>query len=436
MNKKNFILLTIVFIISLSICTGLLVYAFDRQAKKDRQDKNAKKETELSSDTTSSTDESEGTSSDVTPTPSGVTTDENNTSQNNTDQNTQNNDNNEASSDVTIVPTITVIPDSVNANEGSNNPIILGFAGDVNLNETSYPAKKYDTEDRDITKCLSTDLLDEMNSADIMMLNNEFAYSTRGTQAPDKQYTFRADPSRVEILQKMGVDIVSLANNHSLDYGADALVDTFTTLDDAKIDYIGAGDNLSRAKTPMYYTVGDKTIAYVAASRVVPVMEWYASENGLGVLGTYDPTLILESIQEAEANSDFVIMYVHWGIERAEFPKNYQRNLAKQYIDAGADAVIGCHPHVMQGVEFYNGKPIAYSLGNFWFNKSVQKSGMIKLYLNPDDTVQLQLLPAMAKNTFTYLLTDTAEKADYYSYIQSLCYNVTIDENGFITETK
>lgn len=430
MKKNNLILLTIICIISLSLFSGLLVYAFDLQSKKDAQDKASNQQKELTTDT--NTSDGDGTeTAKPTPTPSSVSTDADNP-----DQNTEDTDPGESSEDENVSPTVTAAPDLTEVDEAANEPIILGFAGDVNLNETSYPAKKYDSEGKDIKGCLSEDLLEEMISADIMMLNNEFAYSTRGTQTPDKSYTFCADPSRVEIMQKMGVDIVSLANNHALDYGPDALEDTFTTLDGAEIDYIGAGENLARAKAPMYYSIGDKTIAYVAASRVVFAMDWYASENGLGMIGTYDPTLILESIKEAEANSDFVIMYVHWGVERAEFPEDYQRNLAKMYIDAGADAVIGCHPHVMQGMEFYQGKPIIYSLGNFWFNNSTKESGMIKLYLNPDDTVQIQLLPAMAKNTFTYLLTDSAEKENYYSYIQSLCYNAKLDENGFITETE
>jgi poly-gamma-glutamate synthesis protein (capsule biosynthesis protein) len=269
-----------------------------------------------------------------------------------------------------------------------------------------------------------------------MMLNNEFAYSTRGTETPDKSYTFRAHPDRVGILKEMGVDIVSLANNHALDFGPDALVDTFDTLDGAGVDYVGAGNNLDRAKAPIYYTVGDKKIAYVAASRVVFAMDWYASETGLGMIGTYDPTLILESIEEVEANSDFVVIFVHWGVERENYPVDYQRTMAKQYIDAGADAVVGCHPHVLQGIEYYKGKPIAYSLGNFWFNKSTKESALLKLYLDPDDTVRVQLLPAMNKDTYTYLLTEENERKAYYDFMEEISFDVAIDKEGYITEVR
>ncbi len=402
MKKKNIVLLILVCILSLVVFIGLLAYAFDRQTKRDLVDKENNKE--------GTTDIEQP---DMTPTLSPSPT-------------------------VVPMPTTpaTISPTTTPVAEEYNKSIVLGFAGDVNLDESYAPVAKYDAEGKDITACFSSDLLDEMRLADIMMVNNEFSFSNRGTKTPDKSYNFRAKPERVQILKEMGVDIVSLANNHALDYGPEALEDTFQTLEEAKIDYIGAGENLDRAKAPIYYTIGNKTIAYVSASRVVFAMDWYASENGLGMVGTYDPTLILESIREAEENSDYVVMFVHWGVERSTNPEEYQRNLAIQYIEAGADAVIGCHPHVMQGIEFYNGKPIAYSLGNYWFNNATKESGMVKLYLDPDDTVRMQLLPVMNKDTVTYLLTGEEEKKNYFHMIEGLSYNAEIDENGFITESK
>lgn len=409
MKKKNLILLTLICLISLCLFSGLLVYAFDRQVKRDMKEQNQEE--------MGGTDLSPTATPELTPTPSAVPTQPGAS---------------EEDSEPEVTPEATVTPVA----EKPSEPIVLGFAGDVNLDESYAPAAKYDSEDKDITACFSQDLLDEMKLADIMMINNEFAYSDRGKKTPDKSYNFRAKPERVQILKEMGVDIVSLANNHALDYGPDALLDTFDTLDKADIDYIGAGENLDRAKAPIYYTIGGKKIAYIAATHVIPFMDWYASENGLGMVGTYDPTLILESIKEAKENSDYIIIYVHWGKERNTRPEQYQRNLATYYIDAGADAVIGCHPHVMQGLEFYKGKPIAYSLGNYWFNNSTRESGMLKLYLDPDDSVRVQLLPVMNKDTVTYLLTGDQEKKSYFDMIEGLSYDVEIDDNGFITEAE
>ncbi len=273
-----------------------------------------------------------------------------------------------------------------------------------------------------------------MNNADIFMLNNEFAYSTRGKEIVEKSYTFRAHPKRVNILKEMGVDIVSLANNHALDFGREALDDTFATLEEAGIDYVGAGPNMDRAKAPIYYTIGDKKIAYVAASHVIYAMDWYATNERSGMVGTYDPALIVSSIKEAKENSDFVIIYVHWGKERVHEPVEYQKNLARIYIDAGADAVIGCHPHVMQGIEFYKGKTIAYSLGNYWFNSSTRESGLLKIYLNPDGSTDVQLLPVMNKNMYTYMITEEEERKAYYKFMDSISFNVDFDDEGFIRE--
>lgn len=415
MKKKNIILLCITCILSISLFAGLVVYAFLRQEHKDAQHPNNQQQNQDTPDVS----EVDGNGA-LSPTPKPQPT---------------------ATTAPTPLPTPSptmppvseltyVIP------HDESEPIILGFAGDVNLDENYHPVKKYDAVGQDINQCFSADLLEEMQSADVMMLNNEFAYSNRGTKESDKSFTFRAKPERVQILKEMGVDIVSLANNHALDYGPDALIDSFDTLEEAGISYVGAGEDVDRAKAPVYYRVGNKTIAYVAASHVIFAMDWYASDTNPGMIGTYDPTMLVESIKEAKENSDYIVVFVHWGVERATKPESYQRNLSKIYIDAGADAVIGCHPHVMQGIEFYQGKPIAYSLGNYWFNASKKESGMLKLYLKPDGNVDVQLLPAMNKDTRTYLLTDATEKENYYNLIKGLSYDVEIDEKGFLSSKK
>ena len=424
MKKKNLIILFVVCILSLCIFSGLLVYAFDLQAKRDLKEKSTQQEAGSNSDSDNTDNPSD---LDVAlPTEAADQSEVvNSTEDTSTETDAVEAENADSQEESSATPTP--------IEEVQAKPIVLGFAGDINFDENSYPVAKYDSEKNGILGGLSSDLVEEMNAADVMILNNEFAYSTRGTKTPDKSYTFRANPSRVGILNEMGVDIVSLANNHALDYGPDALLDTFDALDGAGVEYIGAGIDMDRAKAPIYFTVGDKTIAYVAASRVVFSMDWYANDTRLGMIGTYDPTLFLESIKEATENSDFVVAFVHWGVERENYPQTYQRTLATQYIDAGADAVVGCHPHVLQGFEYYKGKPIAYSLGNFWFSNSTRESGFLKLYLDTEDTVRMQILPAMSKGTFTYLLTEEAERKTYFDFLEEISYGATIDEDGFVT---
>jgi len=437
MRKKNRILLIIICILSVCVMAGLIAFAFDIQTRMDLKNKQA--QTENQTDNMTARDDSipagyeaGNDSDDSNATGDGnITGNGNETKQeapakgtaDGTDaegSGTKENDN----------ASVTPIPEEEQPAAGS---LVLAFAGDVNLDDNSTPVKKYDSEKKDISKCLSEDLLKEMRDADIMMLNNEFAFSTRGEKTPNKSYTFRANPARVEILKEMGVDIVSLANNHALDYGRDALLDTFSTLDEAGIDYVGAGKDLERAKAPIYYTINGKRIAYVAASRVIFAGSWYATEDRPGMVGTYDPALICEVIRQAKAESDYVIVYVHWGVERTNYPEKYQRSLAQAYIDAGADAVIGCHPHVMQGFEFYKGKLIAYSLSNFWFSRATVESALLKLQIDSDGSIRPQLIPVMAKNNYTYLITDNKERDKYFNFIKKISFDIEIDDEGILS---
>ncbi len=302
----------------------------------------------------------------------------------------------------------------------------LLFAGDVYFSD--YVLANYHRSG--IRSVLSKDLLKEMRKADLMMVNNEFPYSTRGTQAPDKQFTFRIDPSYVSILSESGVDLVTLANNHVLDYGKDALTDTFQTLDKAGIDYVGAGNSLKRAAKPITKKINGHKFGFLAASRVFPEVSWNVENSCPGVLSAYDPARLVSAVQDARSQCDFLCVYVHWGIERNTTPETYQRSMAHALIDAGADAVIGAHPHVLQGVEFYNEKPIFYSLGNFIFYQNIERTAVAKLTFTADRKAKWQLLPAKAANACTFLLTEPGDCHDFYEYMTSLSDNVTFSNNG------
>lgn len=304
----------------------------------------------------------------------------------------------------------------------------LVFAGDVYFSD--YVLASYDQSG--IQGILAKGLLKELKQADLAMVNHEFPYSTRGVQAPDKQFTFRVNPSYVSILSDAGIDLVTLANNHVLDYGADALADTFQTLDHADIDYAGAGNSLKRAAKLIRKKANGHTFGFLAASRVFPDVSWNVENAQPGVLSAYDPTRLLAAVQDARDKCDFLCVYVHWGIERNTVPEEYQTSMAHTLIDAGADAVIGAHPHVLQGVEYYKGKPIFYSLGNFIFYQSIERTAVAKLTFSADRTARWQLLPARASNTCTSLLTDTAACQEFYQYMSGLSVNTSFSEDGQI----
>lgn len=301
------------------------------------------------------------------------------------------------------------------------------FSGDIMLqNSTSI----YD--DKGINGILSEYLEQEMVDADMTVTNNEFAFSTGGTKASDKQFTFRVNPTYVSALQDMGVDVASLANNHALDYGQEALVDTFTTLDHAGISYVGAGETKERAEEAVYVEAGGRTVGVLSASRVIPVASWNIDNRQPGLFCTYDSTRLVERIKEVKEECDYVVVFVHWGIERANNPEEYQRNLAKQYIDAGADLVVGNHPHVPQGIEYYKGVPIVYSLGNYIFNQNMVDTYALKVLWDIEGNTTLQVVPIDTANYYTSELSGDEEQS-FYKYLEGISYDVSIDENGIVT---
>lgn len=303
--------------------------------------------------------------------------------------------------------------------------VTLVFSGDILL--SSYVLNNYDSNG--INGVLSEELQSEMQNADITMVNEEFPFSTRGTQAEDKQFTFRVAPDYVKILQEMGIDVVTVANNHALDYGTEALTDTFQTLDDAGIAYVGAGNDLERASQPYVTKIGEKTFGFLAASRVIPEVSWNIDNKQPGMLCTYDSAELCEAIRKTKESCDYVVVYVHWGIERENTPQDYQRQLGKAYIDAGADLVIGAHPHVLQGIEYYNGKPIVYSLGNYIFNQEIGSTVLLKTTVTPENETTLQLIPAYASRAKTQKMQQE-DGTELYQFMEGISYGVSITEDG------
>ena len=314
----------------------------------------------------------------------------------------------------------------------------LCFAGDISLDEAAVTTDQLDASENGIYDCISPELIEIMKDADLMCLNNEFTYSNNGAPMEGKMYTFRANPERVSVLQEMGVDVVQLANNHVYDYGKQALLDTFTTLENAEIDYFGAGKNINEAMAPIYYEFDGKKVALVGASRAEKFkMTPQATETEPGILRCYDTELFLNAIKEADEKADFVIAVVHWGTEYSYDLEEVQLSTGKEYLDAGADAIIGGHSHCLQGMEFYDEKPIIYSLGNYWFNNKTLDSMLINLRFYGDDNggnVEVSVVPAIQSGAKTKIVTETTEQERIYSFLEDISINVEIDENGIVTE--
>ena len=300
------------------------------------------------------------------------------------------------------------------------------FTGDVELSD--YVQSNYSSKGAD--GVASPEIKQLMQDATITMINNEFCFSERGQKAPDKQYTFRVNPSYVSLLTDLGVDIAGLANNHVLDYGKDALTDTFTTLSGAGIDYTGAGDSLEDASKLIIKTDNKgRTYGFLAASHVIPVASWNVVSSQPGEFCFYDETDLINAIQAADSQVDYLFVMVHWGVEHTTELTDYQPNDGHKFIDAGADAVIGMHSHCLQPVEMYNGKPIFYSLGNFIFNQNIKHGGggAVELTLDENDNATWRIIPITASGALTTI------DPTGYSYVEQISNNVAVDENGIIS---
>ncbi len=319
----------------------------------------------------------------------------------------------------------------------ANDPeqITLTFAGDILFDDSYAVMGTMLQNGGNIANAISQEVITEMKSADIMMVNNEFPYSSRGTATAGKQFTFRAKPSTVSYLDDLGVDIVSLANNHAYDYGEEAFLDTMTTLEEAGILYVGAGRNLKEARRPVYYIINNMKIAIVAATQIeksdYPDTKG-ATDSSAGVFRCWNGDNLISTIQEARENSDFVIAYLHWGTENSSAIDWAQEKQAPEVVAAGADLIIGDHPHCLQKIEAVNGVPVIYSLGNFWFNSKTVDTGMVKITLNQDGLQSCQFLPCLQSGSKTTLLHD-AEKERVLNEIRTLSPGVQIDSDGYVT---
>jgi poly-gamma-glutamate capsule biosynthesis protein CapA/YwtB (metallophosphatase superfamily) len=216
------------------------------------------------------------------------------------------------------------------------------------------------------------DVLPELQRADVVIGNLESPISTRGTAVPDKKFTLRAVPATIDALRAAGIGVVSLANNHILDFGPLALQDTLHALDEGGILYSGAGMDLADARSPAFLKVRGRTVAFLSYSLTFPI-EFYASASRPGTAPGYKE-YVRKDIEAVRPHADLVVVSFHWGAELMTAAKDYQVELAHRAIGWGADLVLGHHPHVVQELELYRGKLIAYSLGNFVFGSESDKT--------------------------------------------------------------
>jgi len=238
-------------------------------------------------------------------------------------------------------------------------PVRLVFAGDIMLDDG--PGRTIAAGGDPLAPFAA-----RLRDADFTIGNLECPIATGGQALANKIYTFRAHP-RVLPLLKGRFDALAVANNHSGDYGRAAFVETLGHLERAGIPYVGGGRDLAAAHAPLWVERGGLRIAILAYNEFKP-RSFEAGPDWPGVAWSEDSRVIAEIRAARAAGADLVIPFMHWGWEREAQPDERQRQLARAMIDAGADVVVGGHPHVTQGAEYYRGRLIVYSLGNFVFD--------------------------------------------------------------------
>ncbi len=263
-------------------------------------------------------------------------------------------------------------------------------------------------------------LQNEISGADIFFTNLEAPFGTTGA-AFDKRFTFRVKPALVNVLLQGGVNLVSLANNHTMDYGADCLRETIEVLKKNNIKYAGAGFNLKEARKSTIIEVKGKRIGFFSYSLTFPE-EFWATDTSAGACFPYE-SFVFADVEALKQTVDFVIVACHWGAELKEQPKPYQIKFGHRLIDSGADLILGHHPHIVQGIENYKGKYIVYSLGNFIFgsySESARDSFLFRLTLREPGETIAQLIPINVYNKEVDFRPEPLKDARYKAFLEKM----------------
>ncbi len=272
--------------------------------------------------------------------------------------------------------------------------VTLAFAGDVHFaGRVARLLKDPATTFGPITSLL--------RSADFTAVNLETPVTSRGQPQP-KTYHFATTPDAFTALRDAGVDLVTVANNHILDYGQTGLADTLAAAKAAHFPYVGAGVNAAAAWAPYVTTINGTKIAIVGVSQVAELASsWVATAHRPGEANAINLGQTLAAVRAAKRLARIVIVFMHWGTEGMACPDQNQLSLAPKLAAAGASIIIGAHAHMLQGSGWLGHTFVAYGMGNFlwWENSYSTATGVLKLTLHPDAPLTARFIPAIVSGT-------------------------------------
>jgi poly-gamma-glutamate synthesis protein (capsule biosynthesis protein) len=314
----------------------------------------------------------------------------------------------------------------------ASGDITLAFAGDVHFaGRVARLLKDPATAFGPITSVL--------RSADFAAVNLETPVTSRGQPQP-KTYHFATTPRAFTALRDAGVDLVTIANNHILDYGQTGLADTLAAAKAAHFPYVGAGVNEAAAWAPYVTTINGTKIAIVGVSQVVELASsWVATARRPGEANAIDLGQTLAAVRAAKRLARIVIVFMHWGTEGMACPDQNQLSLAPRLAAAGASIIVGSHAHMLQGSGWLGHTFVAYGLGNFlwWENSYSTATGVLRLTLHRDAPLTARFVPAVVSGTGQPIVDQAAAARRAVAHYTSLrtCAELSANPPRAITPT-
>lgn len=316
----------------------------------------------------------------------------------------------------------------------SNEPFTIAFAGDTMFDWDLKPVleeKGYDYPFEHVKK--------DLQQADYTVVNLETAITERTQKTEGQLFWIKSEERSLKALKNSGVDMVNLGNNHMLDYGTEGLLDTIDAVEKNGLTYMGAGRDETEAYQANTIEINNQTVAFISFTRFYPSPNWAVNGDRPGVTSGYDLNFVIDKInkEQQKAMADYFVVNFHWGVEKTNTPAAYQRDYVKRIVEeTETDAIIGAHPHWLQGFEFYQDVPVAYSLGNFLFPDYVSghaaETGVYNLTFD-NGKISASFNPYVIKNNQIQPLTGDKQQA-IYQYLDDISINASLDQNGNITQ--
>ncbi|QYC37999.1 Capsule biosynthesis protein CapA [Nonomuraea coxensis DSM 45129] len=288
-------------------------------------------------------------------------------------------------------------------------PYTISFGGDVHFEGILRPRLSN-------PRTALGPIANVLRQADLTMVNLETAITTAGTPAPGKQFTFRAPASAFTALKSAGVDVVSMANNHGMDYMESGLADSLAAIKRSKFPVVGIGKDAAEAYKPYRKTVNGNRVAIIGATQVLDsefIQAWTATADKGGLASAKDEAALLRAVRQARRNSDTVIVHLHWGTEMQKCPNEAQLSLAPKLVKAGADVIVGGHAHILLGSGYLGNAYVNYGMGNFVFYNSnpstTGRTGVLTLTINGRKVLKDRWTPATIQGGVPVPMTGAAK---------------------------